>query len=124
MAHKFPLQPGDRTQGQSGMTESSTVADRRATEQSGLANPPGENAAPSFGEADSSPLWKVGQVHPNSFLTAPYPVIHTEGDTSGTGTEEYEINIYEYGDAYDPTSTVRSRTAPWDVDTDFDGSKN
>lgn len=126
--NKFPLQPGDRTQGQSGLlSENSTDADRRATSQDGLANPPGENAAPGHRDADNrAPLWKVGQVHPNPFLTAPYPVVNMQGDTSGTGTEIHEIDIYEYGDGYDPTAPVRSRdvSSEWLVDSDHDGSKN
>ena len=125
MSNIKPLQPGDQVQTSSSWSDSSTAADRRPTSNDGLDNQPGENAAPPHpGPNLDAPLWKVGQVHPNSFLSAPFPVIHTQGDTSGTGTQEYEINIYEYGDCYDPTSTVRSRTAPWDVDTDFDSSKN
>lgn len=125
MSHKYPLQPGDRTQGQSGLTETSTAADRRPTSQDGFANQPGENAAPSFGRSED-PIYKIGYLDRTPKHAPPYEVINMAGDTSGTGTQEFEIDICEYGDAYDPTAPIRTREvgSDWRVDSDGDGTLN
>jgi hypothetical protein len=120
-----PLQPGDRTQGQSGLFENSPAADRRPASQSGFANPPGENAAPEFGEAET-PLYKIGYLTPIAKHSAPFECVHTDGDTSGTGTKMYMIDRDEFGDCWDPTAPARVREvgSEWQVDSDGDGSKN
>jgi hypothetical protein len=120
-----PLQPGDRTQGQSGLFENSPAADRRPTSQSGLAEPPGENAAPEYGSAEF-PLYKIGYLDVIAKHSAPFDVVRTEGDTSGTGTQEYQIEIREFGDCWDPTAPERVREvgSAWSFDSDNDGTLN
>lgn len=122
MAHPYPLQPGDRTQGQSGLYESSPAADRRP-DKSGLANQPGEYAAPEYGAAET-PLYKIGYLD-RAKHAPPYEVVNMAGDTSGTGTQEYEIDMCAYGDSLDPTAPMRIRAADdWTLDSDNDGHRN
>ena len=128
MSNPYPLQPGDRAPNYSGR-DASQAGDQRPENQwdpNRADEGHGRNAAPQFEEPNSSPLWKVGQLAPNAFLTAPYPHMDTEGDTSGAGTEVHEINTRQYGEDYDSTAPVRSRdvTAIWKMDTDNDGDPN
>lgn len=123
MAHKIPLQPGDSTQGQSGLYENSTAADRRPS-QTGSGSAPGENAAPSYGESET-PLYRIGYLNPTAKHAPPYEAIYMEGDSSGAGTTIHEIDICSYGDAYDPTAPTRVRFVDnYSLDSDGDGHLN
>lgn len=117
MSHPYPLQPGDRSSDLSSR-DSSLAGDRRPDSVGG------NNAAPSL-TSPETPLWRAGQLAPVRH-TPPFAPIEMQGDTSGEGTEVRELDIYKYGDDYDPTAPMRVREvgSNWSVDTDFDGEKN
>ncbi len=132
MADPHALQRGDIAPDLSDYNFSNE-ADRRGQEVTVARSNPmyyhGEYPAADQARPEGGRLWKVGQAVPNSFLSAPYPVITMDGDNNGQPAEVHEIEIREYGDAYDPTSPLKVRTvAPaeshWDVDTDHDGYRN
>lgn len=124
MANYFPLQAGDRA-GDYSESQSSTAADRRPTKQNNVQPEHGENRAPGFNSPEY-PLFQVGNLAPSPFLSAPFPVVSTEGDTSGTGTTVHELDVLSYGDCYDPSAPTRVRDVAnmWSVDTDSDGTNN
>lgn len=124
MANKFPLQAGDRTPDLSDSFINGPEADRREQDAPPVSAPMEQNAARSL-EAPVTPLWRDGQLAPVRHM-APFDgvCVHTEGDTSGDGTTTHDVDIYSYGDCYDPTAPTRVRTKDWVVDTDFDGSPN
>jgi hypothetical protein len=132
VADKHPLQPGDVTPDLSDYNFSNE-ADRREQEtykvKSNPMNYHGQYPAADQSRPEGGRLWKVGQAMPNEFLSAPFSVIQMDGDNNGMPAEVHELNIREYGDAYDPTSPLRVRTvAPaeshWDFDSDGDGYRN
>jgi hypothetical protein len=111
----------------------SNEADRRDQEatvvRSNLHNYHGDYPAADQSRPEGGRLWRPGQAMPNDFLSAPFPTILMDGDNNGQPAEVHELNIREYGDAYDPTSPMKVRTvAPaeshWDVDSDRDGYRN
>lgn len=127
MANKFPLQDGDFAPDFSDYNASSE-ADRRSPDVTVVKSNPmrghGENMAADR-NAPEGRLWKVGQVSPNSFLAAPFPVIEMDGDNNGNPAEVHEVDIYAYGDGYDPTAPMRVRTVDnYKLDSDFDGHLN
>lgn len=129
MARPYALQPGDAAPDLSDYNFS-TEADRRPQETSPARSNPmhyhGEYPASDQSRPEGGRLYKVGQAAPNSFLSAPFPVIEMDGDNNGSPAEVREIDIYAYGDAYDPTAPIRTRDvgSEWKMDTDFDGVKN
>jgi len=124
MANKYPLQAGDRAPDFSGR-DASTAGDRRTQASPPVESFEGNQAAPSKHQPDAGPLWRPGQIAPEARNSAPFPCIHTEGDTSGTGTKVYEIDICSYGDTYDPTAPTRIRTVDnYELDSDYDGHLN
>jgi hypothetical protein len=124
MANRFPLQAGDVAPDFSGRDDS-PAGDRRNQSVESVQSEEGTNRAPQHTEP-VSPLWKCGQVAPISKHSAPFDPVHNEGDTSGDGTTIHSIDIYSYGDCYDPKSPTRVREvgSEWSVDTDFDGPVN
>lgn len=101
--------------------ESGYPADRRAQAQ----NPPSRrevqaNAAPQ-GKAPIDMIYKDCQPEPNRFLVAPYPEVHVD---EGANDEIIDVNVYLFGDAFDPKSPSRVRSVDWKVDTDQDGVEN
>lgn len=128
MARPYALQPGDVAPDLSDYNFS-TEADRREqhTDSSPLRlNYHGEYPAADQSRPEGGRLWKVGQASPNEFLSAPFPVISMDGDNNGSPADIREINIYSYGDSYDPTSPIRVRSVDneWRTDTDQDGKRN
>jgi hypothetical protein len=125
MANRHPLQPGDVAPDLSDYSFSNE-ADRRSQEtMTARSNPMhyhGEYPAADQARPEGGRLWKVGQAVPN--FSAPFSVIEMDGDNNGQPAEVHEIDIYSYGDGYDPTAPMRVRTAPWSMDTDNDGKKN
>lgn len=123
MAH--PLQPGDVAPDLSDYNFS-TEADRRPPVENSVknvgSNYHGQYPASDQSRAEGGRLWKVGQATPN--FSAPFDVIQMDGDNNGTPADIHEIDIYKYGDSYDPSAPMRVRTASWGMDTDFDGKKN
>lgn len=110
------------------LTDSSRAGDRRTqpphdpqwdVQRGG--NPDSSNAAPSrtspFGD-----LWRPGSPEPNSFLRAPFTPINMVGDNSDQKDAVHEINIFQYGDAYDPKAAFRVQqvSVSWDPDQDGD----
>lgn len=124
MANKYPLQAGDIAPDFS-ERETSPAADRRDQHAAPVSSYEGDQDAPSL-TSSVAPLWKCGQVAPTSKNTPPFEPVHMEGDTSGDGTTIHSIDIYSYGDCYDPKSPTRVREvgSEWSVDTDFDGPVN
>jgi len=131
MANRFPLQAGDVAPDYSD-NRFDSGADRRAPEvtiaQSNPQYSQGENMTPDQDRPEGR-LWKVGQAEPESRHSAPFPVIMMDGDNNGYPAEVHEIDIYSYGDAYDPTAPMRVRSvAPpenhWELDSDRDGHRN
>lgn len=123
MANPKPLQPGDRSS-EMGRTDSLLTGDRRSQDTAPVQSYEGNQASPQL-DSPVSPLWKCGQVAPDKH-TAPFDPIHMEGDTSGDGTTIHSIDVYSYGDCYDPKAPTRVREvgSEWSVDTDFDAKKN
>ena len=130
MADPHPLQPGDRSSDLSDYNFSNEADRRQQGTYAVKSNPMhyhGEYPAADQARPEGGRLWKVGQAIPN--MQAPWPVIAMDGDNNGQPAEVHEINIREYGDAYDPTAPMKVRTvAPaeshWDVDTDWDSYRN
>ena len=122
MANKFPLQAGDVAPDFS-ERDASMTGDKREPVVAPVSSFNGVNAS---GDGTHSPIWKAGQVAPISKHSPPYAAIHTEGDTSGDGTVLYPVDVYSYGDCYDPHAPTRVRevASEWKVDTDFDSSLN
>lgn len=132
MSDPHPLQRGDVAPDLSDYNFSNE-ADRRHQETTVAKSNPmhyhGEYPAADQSRPEGGRLWKVGQAMPDSRFMAPFTVIHMDGDGTGYPAEVHEINIREYGDAYDPTAPMKVRNvAPseshWDVDTDGDGYRN
>jgi hypothetical protein len=129
MARPYALQPGDVAPDLSDYNFSNE-ADRRQPEVTVARSNPmhyhGEYPAADQARPEGGRLWKVGQAQPNEFLSAPFPVIEMDGDNNGTPAEVHEVDIYTYGDAYDPTAPARVRdvSSEWHMDTDFDGKRN
>lgn len=132
MANKYPLQAGDVAPDLSDYNFS-TEADRRepgvAPARSNPQNYHGEYPAADQSRPEGGRLWKVGQATPNEFLSAPFPTILMDGDNNGSPAEVHELDIYTYGDCYDPTTPIRVRQiAPaenhYNLDSDFDGHRN
>lgn len=130
MANRYPLQPGDVAPDYSD-SSSSTEADRRPQQATVVrANPMsyhGDFPAADQSQPEGGRLWKVGQASPTR--SAPWDVIQMDGDNNGIPAEVHEIDIYSYGDAYDPTSPMRIRQvapaeAAWSFDSDMDGHRN
>lgn len=130
MADRHPLQPADVAPDLSDYNFSNE-ADRReqrtAPARSNPQNYHGEYPAADQSRPEGGRLWKVGQAVPN--LSAPFNVILMDGDNTGYPAEVREIDILQYGDAYDPTAPVRVRiVAPnenhWGLDSDQDGKLN
>jgi hypothetical protein len=87
----------------------------------------GEYPAADQAQAELGRKFQAGSLQPT--MQAPWNVISMDGDNNGSPAEVHEINIREYGDAYDPTAPMKVRAvAPseshWDVDTDNDGYRN
>jgi hypothetical protein len=130
MANKYPLQSGDVAPDLSDYNFSNEADQREQGVHVAKSNPMhyhGEYPAADQARPEAGRLFKVGQATPN--FMAPWPTIEMDGDNNGSPAEVHELNIREYGDAYDPTSPMKVRTvAPaeshWDVDTDGDGYRN
>lgn len=124
MANFKPLQPGDRVQVSEPVSVNKDSADRRSQDVSSVQSYEGTNrdsAQSNF----NGPLYKVGYIDMSPILKPPYNPILCEGDSTGEGTEIYEINIDSYGDSYDPTAPIRVRNADqWTLDSDNDGKLN
>lgn len=132
MADQHPLQAGDRSS-DLGDYNFSNEADRRPQQttpaRSVQSNYHGAYPAADQSRAEGGRLWKVGQATPNEFLSAPYPVIHMDGDATGYPAEVRELDMDTYGDCYDPTAPLRVRTVSpsenhWNLDSDNDGHRN
>lgn len=130
MADPHPLQRGDMSQDLSDYNFSNE-ADRRSQETYTVQSNPmhyhGQYPAADQAQAEGGRMFKVGQATPA--MRAPWPVVEMDGDNNGMPAQVHELNIREYGDAYDPTAPMRVRTvAPaeshWEVDTDYDGYRN
>jgi hypothetical protein len=130
MARPYALQPGDVAPDLSDYNFSNE-ADRRPQEtvvenSSAPMHYHGQYPAADQSRPEGGRLWKVGQAQPNEFLSAPYPVIAMNGNGTDTADEVHEVDIYKYGDSYDPTSPMRVRDvgSEWQLDSDFDGRRN
>ena len=124
MSNYDPLQAGDRLQVREPVRVEHTGADRRSQEVDTVQSEEGTNRAPSHGNHDG-PMYKIGYIKMSPILEPPYNPVLCEGDTSGEGTQIYELDIDSYGDSYDPTAPMRVRQADqWTMDTDHDGKLN
>lgn len=63
--------------------------------------------------------WRPGQLAPTKSKPESTP-----SDDTSEADRVVSVDTQEYGDCYDPTSTVRVRIAPWSMDTDHDGHLN
>jgi len=80
----------------------------------------GSNRAGDMGEG-YTPLFRPGSLRASAWMQAPFDAI---ASPEGCETEVREIDIYQYGDGYDPKSPMKVVNTSWSMDTDFDGETN
>ena len=80
----------------------------------------GSNRAADMGEG-YTPLFRPGSLRASAWMQAPFDAI---ASPEGCETEVREIDIYQYGDGYDPKSPMKVVNTSWSMDTDFDGETN